>query len=411
VTKSARTFLILLLIAANILNQADRQIIALLKPMMETDLGWTDALYGTLVGAFQLAAALAFPLAGWFVDRIEPKWANAAAVGTWSLAAAAHGVASSFAQFLTARISLGAAEALGTPITIKTIAVMFEDGASRSLYLGMMGGAGAIGAITVPFIVPNLAVAFGWRWTFVVAGAAGLAWAVAWLAAARSTSWRWHGTDQAEGSPVSWHLILKDWRVWSISVAKVLSDQAWWFLLFWTPDYLHRAFHLSVTQLSLPVACIFVMSSLGSLLGGVAPRTLARLGWTVAEVRRRVMLAAGLIIAPFPFVFYVHDLWQVTAWIGVVIAAHQVFSVNLFGVITDVMPANRVGRVTGVAAFWGNLGGMAIVQTTGWLLTAGLGYLPMLTFVGLAYLAAPIWLRLTLPKGQTPAAGFTAALA
>jgi MFS transporter, ACS family, hexuronate transporter len=395
VTKSVRTLLILLLIAANILNQADRQIIALLKPMMETDLGWTDSVYGTLVGAFQLAAALAFPLAGWFVDSIEPKWANAAAVGIWSLAAAAHGIASSFAQFLTARISLGATEALGTPITIKTIAVMSEDAGRRSLYLGMMGGAGAIGAITVPFIVPNLAVAFGWRWTFVVAGAAGLAWAIAWFAAARGVRWHWHGTEQ--GEPVSWRSILEDWCTWSISVAKVLSDQAWWFLLFWTPDYLHRSFHLSVTQLSLPVACIFVMSSLGALLGGVAPQTLGRLGWTVAEVRRRVMLAAGLIIAPFPFVFYVHDLWHTTAWIGVVIAAHQVFSVNLFGVITDVMPTNRIGRVTGVGAFWGNLGGMAIVQATGWLLTAGLGYLPMLTFVGLAYLAAPIWLRLTLP--------------
>ncbi|HEY0281280.1 MAG TPA: MFS transporter, partial [Rhizomicrobium sp.] len=153
-SKSVRVILILLLVTAGILNQADRQIIALLKPVMEAELGWSDAVYGTLVAAFQLAAALAFPLAGWFVDRVAPKWANALAVGSWSIAAAAHGIASSFGQFLTARVTLGATEALGTPITIKTLAVMFQDARDRSFYLGLMGGVGGIGAITVPFIVP-----------------------------------------------------------------------------------------------------------------------------------------------------------------------------------------------------------------------------------------------------------------
>lgn len=378
--------------------------------MMEVDLGWSDAIYGTLVAAFQLAAALAFPLAGWFVDRVEPKWANAAAVGSWSLAAAAHGIASSFGQFLTARISLGATEAFGTPITIKTLAVMFEDARSRSFFLGLMGGVGAIGAITVPFIVPALAVAFGWRWTFVVAGAAGLAWVIAWVVAARSASWRWHGTGN-EQEPVSWGRILSDWRTWSISGAKVLSDQAWWFLLFWTPDYLHRTFHLNIVQLGFPVACIYVMSSFGALLGGAAPQFFSRLGWSVPSVRRRVMLAAGLIIAPFPLVYYVHDLWPTVAWLGVVIGAHQVFSVNLFGIITDVMPANRVGRVTGIGAFWGNLAGMAIVQVTGWLLTDGHGYEPMLIFVGAAYFVAPLWLRFTLPQATDRIAPLAEAIA
>jgi ACS family hexuronate transporter-like MFS transporter len=397
------------LVTAGILNQADRQIIALLKPIMEVDLGWSDAVYGTLVATFQLAAALAFPLAGWFVDRVQPKWANAAAVGSWSIAAAAHGLASSFGQFLTARISLGAAEALGTPITIKTLAVMFEDARNRSFYLGVMGGVGAIGAIAVPFIIPNLAVSLGWRWTFIVAGGAGLAWAVAWIAVARSALWRWQSSSHKAEQP-SWGSILKDKRTWAISGAKILSDQAWWFLLFWTPDYFHRTFHLSVVQLALPVACVYVMSSLGSFLGGVAPRVLGNFGWSVPEVRRLVMLIAGLTIAPVPFLFYVENLWAAVTWLGLVIGAHQVFSVNLFGIITDIMPANRVGRVTGVGAFWGNLAGMGIVQVTGWLLSAGIGYFPMLVFTGVAYLAAPFWLRLTLRDYSSPNIRFVEAI-
>ena len=45
-----RVLLLLLLITSGILNYADRQIIAILKLLMQSDLGWTDADYGRLTG-------------------------------------------------------------------------------------------------------------------------------------------------------------------------------------------------------------------------------------------------------------------------------------------------------------------------------------------------------------------------
>ena len=43
-----------------LLNYADRQIIAVLKPMLQRDLGWTDGEYGRMTSAFQFATAFSF---------------------------------------------------------------------------------------------------------------------------------------------------------------------------------------------------------------------------------------------------------------------------------------------------------------------------------------------------------------
>jgi len=125
--------LLAMLIAAGILNYADRQIIAVLKPVMSAELGWDDADYGRMAAAFQLAAALAFPVVGWIVDRIGPRWANPVSVAAWSLAALAHAVTVTAGQFLAARIALGATEAMGTPTAIKTLSSLF-DSRGRSLW-------------------------------------------------------------------------------------------------------------------------------------------------------------------------------------------------------------------------------------------------------------------------------------
>ncbi|MDB5437460.1 MAG: transporter, partial [Phenylobacterium sp.] len=51
-----RRGLVLALVSLGILlNYADRQIIAVLKPMLQHDLGWTDGDYGRITSAFQFA--------------------------------------------------------------------------------------------------------------------------------------------------------------------------------------------------------------------------------------------------------------------------------------------------------------------------------------------------------------------
>src|ERR1700754_1868137 len=110
-----RRLLLALLLTSGILNYADRQIIAVLKPLLQEQLHWSDGDYGHLTALFQFAAAFAYLGAGWVVDKVGWRRANPLAVGSWSLAAMAHAVVYTLGQFSIARIALGATESLGTP--------------------------------------------------------------------------------------------------------------------------------------------------------------------------------------------------------------------------------------------------------------------------------------------------------
>ncbi|PMW70091.1 MFS transporter, partial [Pseudomonas sp. FW306-1C-G01A] len=69
--------------------------------------------------------------------------------------------------------------------------------------------------------------------------------------------------------------VLADRRTWAVAGAKALSDQVWWLFLFWTPDLLHRVFHLEVKVFGAPLAAIYACASAGSLLAGAAARRLS----------------------------------------------------------------------------------------------------------------------------------------
>jgi ACS family hexuronate transporter-like MFS transporter len=90
----------------------------------------------------------------------------------------------------------------------------------------------------------------------------------------------------------------------------------------------------------------------------------------VDRVRKTVMLVSALIVAPLPLVLQLHAFWPVAVMMGVVMAGHQGFSLSIFSIITDVVPAAKVGRVTAFGAFMGNMGGVLIKDAAGTILGA-----------------------------------------
>jgi len=393
-----RWVLLGLLIVAGVINYADRQIIAVLKPLLERDLHWSDQDYGLLTSIFQFSAAISYLGVGWFVDRVGLKWANPIAVGAWSLAAMAHTVVRTFAGFAVARVALGATEAVYTPAVVKTVAV-FYAAEERGMALGLLNAANNLGAIVTPLVVPWLAVSFGWRTAFVVIGLAGLAWVVAWFPLMFG---KIGGPAQSQKAAptgrVGWGEILVDRRTWAIVGAKALSDQVWWFLLFWTPDLLHRVFHLSVGQIGGPLATIYACAAGGSLLGGYVSGRLLTLGLSLNAARKLTLLCCALLATPVIVVPTVHHLAVAIALLGLTLAAHQGFSTNLFALITDITPARRVGSVTSLSALFGNLAGMSILAIVGFSLSHGGDYTPFFVLISISYLMAVGWIQLWLPR-------------
>jgi len=402
-----RMLLFALVLTAGVLNLVDRQIIAVLKPIIAADLGWTDDDYGTLAAYFQGAAAIAFLFTGLIVDKVGVKWANPLGVAAWSIAALAHGWSRTMTQFIVCRIALGATEAMGTPTAIKTIATIFPP-ALRSTGFGITNAVGSIGAILTPLIIPLVAAAYGWRMAFILAGALGLVWALVWLVAAKGLRFgdiRWDAPadplPQAELPPppaADYGNILKNRRTWAIAVAKILSDSTWWLLLFWMPDFFNRTFGLSGVALGPPLAVAYGCGALGSLAAGMIATRLLRQGHSVNKVRKGSLLVASLLVLPLPLALGTDVYWIAVGFLGLTIGAHQAFSTNLFALIADVTPQAKVGRVTSFGAFCGNLGGMAIVKVAGLLLMAGFGYLPLFLFAACSYLLALGCIQLLIPR-------------
>lgn len=406
-TESRRRWLLFLLIISGVLNYADRQIIAVLKPMLQLDLHWTDVEYGNITSLFQLATACAYLGAGRLVDRLGWKRANSWGVGTWSLAAMSHALARTVTQFTAARIALGITESIGTPAAVKTVAVLFVA-RTRSVALGAMNAASNLGAILTALAVPPLAIALGWQPAFLVIGGLGLLWVLAWEWVTRK-----HNLSDIPAPPAhenaprhsereAWRDLLRDRRTWAVIGAKMLSDQVWWFLLFWIPDFFHTVFHLSMLQFAGPVAVIYAAAAAGSIIGGLASGRLIDLGRNPVAARKLTMLVCALLVTPLPFALATHSPWLAVALLSLTLAAHQGYAVSLFALATDVTPSARIGTLISIAALFGNIAGIAILQAAGWLIGSGFGYLPLFLVAACSYLVGLLWLQLLLPRDARP---------
>lgn len=391
---SRRWVIVILVFVAVMLNYVDRQILALLKPTLEAEFGWSDQAYGNMVSAFQFAAAVAFLGTGWFIDRVGLRLGFALGVAIWSLAGMAHAFATTVTGFVTARAVLGAAESVGTPAAVKSAATYFEA-KDRSFAMGIGNMGPNIGAVVTPLIIPAVAVAFGWRSAFLIAGGLGLLWVVVWMAFhVRPAA----SAPAVEGAKVPWTSLLRDRRTLAIAVAKVLTDQVWFFMLSWLPDLFHRLFGLPQGTVGLPVALVFAMAAIGSLTGGLLPTWLLARGWSLDRARKTTMFVYACLILPVPLVLLTSSAWIAALLLGLGLLAHQGFSTNVFALTADVYPARVVGSTIGLAAFCGNLGSIGMIQFSAWSLTHGHGYLPMLTVCALSYLLALGCVQLLLPR-------------
>jgi ACS family hexuronate transporter-like MFS transporter len=291
-------------------------------------------------------------------------------------------------------------EAVQTPLTIKTVASLFPPD-KRSFAFGFATMLAGAGTIAMPFVIPALALAVGWRGALVAGGIGGFLSLLAWMWLARGVAQLRERTlaDSPDpgGESARYGAILANRATWAIVGAKALSDMTWWFINFWLADYYRKEFGLTTLELAVPLAIAFAGSGLGALLAGWVSTKLLERGYSPNRVRKGVMLASALLVAPLPLVLQLNAFWPVAVMIGVVMAGHQGFSLSLFSTITDVVPNAKVGRVTAFGAFMGNMGGVAISLITGRVLDAGFGFVPLFLFAASSYLIALAWFQWLLP--------------
>jgi MFS transporter, ACS family, hexuronate transporter len=394
-----------LLFFATTINYIDRQILSLLKPILDNELGWTNAQFGEVNAAFQGAYAIGLLGFGAFIDRYGTKIGYAVSIAAWSLAAIGHAFAGSVRGFFMARVALGLGEGGNFPAAIKAVALWFPK-KERAFATALFNSGTNVGAIIAPAIVPWIAFTWGWRAAFVAAGIAGFLWLLLWipfydvpekiqrLTRGELAHINSDADEQGAGTKVSWGSILKYRQAWSFIASKFLTDPVWWFFLIWLPDYFKKTRGLDIKQSWVHLVAIYTLVTVLSILGGWFTGYLARSGYSISRARKTAMFVFACLVLPIVFATRVGD-WAAVFLIGLAGAAHQAWSANLFTSASDMFPKRAVASVVGIGGMAGSFGGILFPIYSGKLLDrfqasgdVTTGYAILFGICGSAYLIA-----------------------
>jgi ACS family hexuronate transporter-like MFS transporter len=397
-----------LLFFATTINYMDRQVLGILAPTLQKDIGWSEAEYGAIVSWFTLAYAFGYLGAGNLMDKLGTRIGFSISVFLWSLAAMGHALARTVFGFGAARFALGLGESGNFPASIKTVAEWFPV-RERAFATGIFNAGSNIGAIVTPLVVPWIALKYGWQAAFIAVGVLGFLWLAFWIPIYRrprehpkvSPSELAYIESDASEPPVKvrWIQLFRHRQTWAFAIGKFLTDPIWWFYLYWLPKFLDARYGIKLATIAAPLIVIYVLADFGSVGGGWLSGALIKRNWTVNKARKITMLIAALLIVPTMFAPAANTLWVSVAIVGVAAAAHQWWSANIFTLASDMFPRPALGSVVGVGGFAGAMGGVLFQRVTGIVLqNNGNNYTPIFVVCGLAYVTALLIIHLLVPR-------------
>lgn len=386
-----------LIFFATTINYIDRQVLGILAPVLEKEIGWDELQYGYIVTAFSAAYALGLLFMGGFIDKIGTKIGYAIAIFGWSIAAMFHAAARNVTGFAAARFGLGISEAGNFPAAIKTVAEWFPK-KERAFATGIFNSGSNIGAIVAPLVVPWLTITYGWQEAFIVTGALGFFWIIIWwLFYAEPTKHKRVSKEELEyiqsdpADPVEkipWVKLLKYKQTWAFAIAKFLTDPIWWFYLYWVPKFLYKTYGITLDKIGIPLIIIYLMADIGSIGGGWLSSFFIKKGWSVHKGRMVTMLIMAVCVVPIMFASMASEIWIAVALLSLATAAHQGWSANLFTTVSDMFPRKAVASVVGIGGMGGAIGGMLIATIAGFILQVTGSYVILFMICGSCYLLA-----------------------
>jgi ACS family hexuronate transporter-like MFS transporter len=404
-----------LLFFATTINYIDRQILSLLKEILDKEIGWSNYQFGWVNSAFQVSYGIGLLGFGWFVDRFGTKIGYTVSIVAWSISAAAHALVGSFAGFITARSALGLGEAGNFPSAIKAVALWFPK-RERAFATSIFNAGTNAGALIAPAVIPVMAIHFGWQSCFVAAGVAGILWLFLWIPfydtpdrskfvkAPELEIIRSDHEVERPNEKIPWIRLLECRQTWSFIIAKFLTDPVWWFFLIWLPDYFKQTRGLDIKKSWVHLVAIYGIVTVLSIFGGWVTGYLTKRGWSVTRARKTGMFIFALCVLPILTVTKVGD-WTAVLLIGLAGAAHQAWSANLYTTVSDMFPKKAVASVIGIGGMAGSAGGFIFPILTGMMLdhfkatsSVTTGYAILFGICGCAYLVAFVLHHLCAPK-------------
>ena len=355
-----------LLFGATTINYVDRAIFGQLAPELKKLFNWTDSDVTDIALWFEVAYAIGLAFAGRILDRVGTKLGLGVSFAFWCLAAMLHAGMSTVLGFKLARFLLGIPEAGAWPGVTKATAEWFPR-KERALVAGVYNAGSNVGSMIVPLVAAWVFPHIGWQWTFILLGGSGFLWLFFWFGLYKLPALhpRVSPAELAhiESDPpdtiteiMPMGRILRERAAWAFALGKFFTDMIFRGNLILLPLFFSQHFGLKIQQVGLPFFTIYLMASFGSVGGGWLSSSFLHRGWSLNRSRKTAMLLSVLCTLPIMLTTQVSSMWLGVFICGLMMAAHQSWSSNLYTSISDLFPKHAVGAVAGIGGTAGSIG-------------------------------------------------------
>lgn len=407
-----RVAVVAFLCVLSFLTYYDRQCIARAQESIQQSLDISDEQMGLVFGAFWLAYALFEIPGGWMGDRIGARFTLTRIVVAWSIFTALTGAATGFYSLLVYRFLFGLGEAGAYP-NMAHVQSRWLPRLEQARAGGMIWFFARSGAAFAPLIFGTLtrgveslqasagqslewlATVESWRIGFVVSGALGVAWCLAF--------YPWFRDDPASKSSVSaaelrhiesgrghletshlmdgrvWRRLFTSPSLWAMALYYICGSFGWSFFVSWMPRYLKESHGVSFEKSEWTSAWPLLCGGVACLVGGMLSDALVnRTGWR--RLGRAVFPVSGCLVAAAAMLAIPHVRTQrdATILMCVAAAAFDFGQAANWAAIVD-MGGRYAGVALGFINMVGNLGnaaqpyiGAEVFNSFGWNTLFGL---------------------------------------
>jgi len=406
ITIPIRAVLVFLTFLHTVNLYIDRAAISAGRNSMVADLGLTDIQFGWVMAMFTLGYALFQAPTGHFADRRGPRFVLTAIIIFWSACTALTAAVRNYIQLLVVRFVFGAGEAGAFPALAKVVYNWFPL-KERGIVQGINFSGSRIGAAFTLPLVAWMISEIGWRWSFILVGLVGAAYAVFWYFVFRDKpeDSRWISQKEKEFiiknrqqptvgelPPFSVRTLIKSGNMWLAMGQYICSNFTFYFTLTWMLPYIADRFQINIIQAG--------MYSMFPLLSGALGNWVS--GWLVDFIytrsknlkkSRRIPAITGFFLASMGMV-------MVTVVQSPVVAV-LFMSIAIFGADMTLSPSwsfcidiskERAGVISGTMNMAGNLGAFVTIIAYPYLFAATNSHVPFFYICSiLSILAIVMW--------------------
>jgi predicted MFS family arabinose efflux permease len=357
-----RWYVLIMMCLVYTLSIADRYVVSTVLDPIRRELHLTDSGIAFLT-AWPLAifyVTLGFPLS-YLIDRRSRRKIIGVCLVLWSCMTTLCGLAHSVTQFFLARVGVGVGEAGGTPGASSLLSDYFPA-SRRAMALTVFSLGAPIGAWLGYNVAGTIADHYGWRSVFFALGLPGVLAGLAVWFTVREPRRGCLDSDDDTATPSFMTTMRFLWQQRSavhLMVGSALCALWGWGLMYWTPVFLQRTYHMSLGEAGDVTGNVHLWGgalatvATGWLMGRPAMADSRRVVWLMGVGTAVATLASGII-------FYTHNLALAKAMFWIYIPAIYFYIGPCFGLLNNLAQCRMRAMFCATTLFLANVGNLVI---------------------------------------------------